>query len=138
MDSTRKSFVVEYGPIRIRHRRKSPQTLATGRRPKHESTSDEDPLTCEIRRSKNRLAARELKKKRENIEVGLLKTISQLEEERSHLEKQHKDLEEYRAQLNRAVYNAKQAPWIPLILDMDMASLEALDYRSRDFAMDQS
>ena len=33
---------------------------------------------------------------------------------------QHKQLEERKAQLNRAIYNARQAPLVPLITDMSI------------------
>jgi len=35
----------------------------------------------------------------------------------------HKQLEDYKAKLNRAVYNAKQAPLIPLITDINFSVL---------------
>lgn len=105
------------------------QTLATGRRPKDEPVDGEAAIQREIRRAKNRLAARELKKARDQIESDLLDKIKELEHEQNYLEGQHKHLEEYKAQLNRAVYNAKQAPLVPLVADLDTPLL--LDLQSK-------
>jgi hypothetical protein len=73
-----------------------------------------------MRRAKNRIAARELKKSRDQIELNLIQQIKDLEEEKIYLEQQHKRLEEYKGQLNRAVYNAKQTPLIPFVADMNI------------------
>ena len=115
------SYVVDYGPVRVRHRRSASQTLATGRRSKDEPLYGEEAIKREIRRAKNRIAARELKKDRDQIEIDLVQKIQQLEEEKNDLQTQHKILEERRAQLNRAVYNAKQAALVPLITDMNIS-----------------
>ena len=113
------TYTVEYGPIRVRHRLTVSQTLATGRRPKDDPVEGDAAIQREIRRAKNRIAARELKRTRDQIEQDLIEKIKQLEQEQTYLEGQHKELEDYKAQLNRAVYNAKQAPLIPLIADLD-------------------
>jgi hypothetical protein len=115
--------VIDYGPIRVRHRRYASQTLATGRRSKNDRQSHEDPIKCELRRTKNRLAARELKKCRDNIEIGLMRQIQELEQARADLQCQHKQLEARKASLSRAVYNAKQAPLIPLVVNVDIPVL---------------
>lgn len=120
---------MEYGPIRVRHRLTASQTLATGRRPKDEPVDGEAAVQREIRRAKNRIAARELKKSRDQIELDLVEKIKQLEHEQDYLEGQHKHLEDYKAQLNRAVYNAKQAPLIPLVADLNAPLL--LDLQSK-------
>ena len=117
------SYVVEYGPLRIRHRRTVSQTLATGRRSEKATLEGADLIKREARRLKNRLAARELKKTRDSIEFGLIETVKKLEEEKAFLLQQHNYLEQRKAQLNRAVYNAKQAPLVPLITDMDLPVL---------------
>lgn len=115
-----RSILVEYGPIRVRHRRSSAQTMATGRRTKADLSSTEDPLKREVRREKNRLAARELKRTRDNVELELTKQVEELEEEQARLEEEQKTLENRRAQLTRAIYNAKQMPLIPLITEIDV------------------
>ena len=105
------------------------QTLATGRRPKDDPVDGEAAIQRDIRRAKNRIAARELKKARDQIESDLVEKIKQLEQEQGYLEGQHKHLEDYKAQLNRAVYNAKQAPLVPLVADLDTPLL--LDLQSK-------
>ena len=117
---TARSILVEYGPIRVRHRRNSSQTMANGRRTKDDRTVEEDPLKRELRREKNRLAARELKRTRDSIEWELMKQVEELEQERESLEKQQRLLEDQKAKLSRAIYNAKQAPLIPLITNIDV------------------
>lgn len=114
------SYVIDYGPIRVRHRRSQSQTLATGRRSKDEPLSGEDAIKRELRRAKNRISARDLKKARDQIELDLIQKIQELEQEKNSLQEQHKKLETRKAQLNRAVYNAKQAPLIPLVADMNI------------------
>jgi hypothetical protein len=120
VSATSGSYLVDYGPIRVRHRRNASRTFATGRRSKDDPVSAEEAAKLEIRRTKNRIAARELKRSRDQIELDLIQQIKDLEEEKTHLEEQHKKLEEHRAQLNRAVYNAKQTPLIPFITDMNI------------------
>lgn len=66
------------------------------------------------------MSARDLKKTRDKIELDLIEKIKELEQEKSSLQEQHKRLESRKAQLNRAVYNAKQAPLVPFITDMNI------------------
>lgn len=124
---TPRSILVEYGPIRVRHRRSSSQTMATGRRTKTEVTSAEDSVKREARRERNRLAARELKKTRDNIESELMRQVDELEEERARLEEQQRVLEDQKARLNRAIYNAKQAPLVPLIANIGVPVMFAVN-----------
>lgn len=77
----------------------------------------------EMRREKNRIAARDLKKVRDQIENDLIRQIKELEHEKKELQNQHKILEEHKAKLNRAVYNAKQAALVPLITDLNIPIL---------------
>ncbi|CAF4060497.1 unnamed protein product, partial [Rotaria sp. Silwood2] len=135
LDSNGASYIVDYGPIRVRHRRSKSQTLATGRRSRDEPLYGEEAIKRELRREKNRIAARHLKRTRDQIESDLLETIKELEHEQKCLEEQHKKLEERKAQLNRAVYNAKQAPFIPLITDINIPILFGPQKR-RDLLID--
>jgi len=82
--------------------------------------SGDEAIKREQRREKNRIAARELAKNRDKVELDLLQTLENLEQEKIFLQDQHKKLEERKAQLNRALYNAKQTPLIPLIVDMNI------------------
>ncbi|CAF0946307.1 unnamed protein product [Adineta steineri] len=118
--STSGSYVVEYGPVRIRHRRTLSQTLATGRRSKDDPIEGDEAIKRELRRAKNRIAARDLKRARDQVELNLVQQLKELEEQEEKLETQHKQLEERKAQLNRAVYNARQAPLVSLITDIDI------------------
>lgn len=77
--SARTSLVC-YGPIRIRRRHTVSSTLATGRRSKDEMIEGEDPIKRELRRMKNREAARRLKAERDGIERDLTKQVGDLEE----------------------------------------------------------
>mgnify|MGYP006904161663 FL=1 len=70
-----------------------------------------------------------MKKSRDKIEVDLLEKLQSLEREKQLLQEQHQHLEERKGQLNRALYNAKQSPLIPLITDMDMPLLFELPQR---------
>ncbi|CAF0758558.1 unnamed protein product [Rotaria sp. Silwood1] len=129
------SYIVEYGPIRVRHRRSKSQTLATGRKSRDEPLYGEEAIKRELRREKNRIAARQLKRTRDEMESDLLETIKELEHEQKCLEEQHKKLEDRKAQLTRAVYNAKQTPLIPLITDMNIPILFGPQER-RDLLID--
>ncbi|CAF0866197.1 unnamed protein product [Adineta ricciae] len=121
-NSNPSSIVVDYGPIRVFHRRFTAQTLLTGRRSKDEPLDGEEAAKREARRIKNRIASRELKKTRDAIEMDLVEKLKELEAEKDRLQTQHKELEARKAQLNRAVYNAKQAPLIPLITDLNFST----------------
>lgn len=85
-------------------------------------TGDE-AVKRELRRAKNRIASRELKKARDQIEFDLNQQILELEQQKCDLQEQHKQLEARKAQLNRAVYNAKQAPLIPFVTDLTFPAL---------------
>jgi hypothetical protein len=61
-----------------------------------------------------------LKKSRDQIELELIEKIKELEQTKTDLQDQHKYLEARKSHLNRAVYNAKQAPLVPLITDMNI------------------
>jgi hypothetical protein len=50
--TTAKTRLVDYGPIRVRHRIAPSQTFATGRRLKDDPISPEDVVKREIRRAK--------------------------------------------------------------------------------------
>ena len=75
-----RTSLVSYGPIRIRRRHTVSSTLATGRRSKDEMIEGEDPVKREIRRLKNRDAARRLKAERDGIERDLHNQVLELEE----------------------------------------------------------
>ena len=115
---TQKSQLVQYGPIKVRHRLMPSQTLLKGRRTTEQKATEEDPIKREQRLNKNRLASRNLKKSRDEVEIRLSLQVAELERKAAELEKETKELEERKAKLNRDVYNARQAPFVPLIVDL--------------------
>ena len=77
--------LVTYGPIRIRRRQSAAVTIATGRRPKDAIIDGEEAEKRELRRQKNREAARNLKKLRDGIAHKLAKEVDELESEEKEL-----------------------------------------------------
>jgi hypothetical protein len=96
-----RTFMVKYGPILIRKRDSLAPTLATGRRPKDAIVQGEDLAKLEIRRMKNRLSARNLKKMRDNIEHDLENQVKNLENEEQNLLTKIDVLEAHREQLQQ-------------------------------------
>lgn len=72
--------IIEFGPLKVRQRKKPALTLATGRRSKYETLSPEQEQKRNIRRERNRAAAERVRLSRLNIEqqlqnqIGVLKT----------------------------------------------------------------
>jgi hypothetical protein len=96
---------VAYGPITVRVRRFQPPTLATGRRSKFLQLEGDAAIKRELRRKKNRDAAKKLKEKRFIIEQQLEKDIQDLESKEQELESRVKDLEAYKEQLESRCKN---------------------------------
>jgi hypothetical protein len=94
-----RTSVVTYGPIRIKKRHTTAPTLATGRRSKYVLVNGEDAVKGELRRRKNREAARNLKKYRDNIEHELSAAINELESKERDLLSQIDNLRLYKQQL---------------------------------------
>jgi hypothetical protein len=76
---------VMYGPINIRVRQGAAPTLATGRRSKFVQLQGEAAAKREIRRKRNREAAKKLKEKRATIEETLTQQIHDYEEQEKRL-----------------------------------------------------
>ena len=76
---------VSYGPINVRIRRTAPQTLATGRRSKFTILEGDAAIKRDIRRRRNREAAKKLKQKRDQIERELINQIRRLESQEETL-----------------------------------------------------
>lgn len=110
--------MIQYGPILVRHRVNQAPTIATGRRNKSNPTTEQSLAEREERLIKNRLAARNLKRTRDEIETKLGEQLAELENERLCLEMQYEQLENRKNELSRAVYNVRQAPLIPLLVDL--------------------
>ncbi|CAF1130120.1 unnamed protein product [Rotaria sp. Silwood1] len=88
-----------YGPINVTVRPSAAPTLATGRRSKFAKLEGDAAIKREIRRKRNREAARKLKEKREFIERQLELKISELESQQQDLLMTVKNLELYKGQL---------------------------------------
>jgi hypothetical protein len=98
--SRRKSPVtVTYGPINVKVRRSLPPTLATGRRSKFMKLDGDAAVKRELRRKRNREAARKLKEKRILVEQQLENDIRELESKQQDLLLNIKNLETYKEQL---------------------------------------
>ncbi|CAF1045839.1 unnamed protein product [Rotaria sordida] len=91
--------ILKYGPINVTVRPSAAPTLATGRRSKFTKLDGDAAIKRELRRKRNREAARKLKEKREFIERQLEKEIRELESEEQGLLLKVKNLELYKEQL---------------------------------------
>ncbi|CAF1176324.1 unnamed protein product [Rotaria sordida] len=91
--------ILKYGPINVTVRPSAAPTLATGRRSKFTKLEGDAAMKREIRRKRNREAARKLKEKREFIERQLEKEIRELESTERNLLLKVKNLELYKEQL---------------------------------------
>jgi hypothetical protein len=92
-------LTVTYGPINVKVRQSAAPTLATGRRSKFMKLEGDAALKRELRRKRNREAAKKLKEKRINIEEELKKQVSELESNEHHLLTQIKCLQSYKEYL---------------------------------------
>ena len=92
---------VAYGPITIRVRQSKPPTLATGRRSKFLQLEGDAAAKRDLRRKRNRDAAKKLKEKRFIIEQQLQKDIDELESKGQALESRIKVLETHKDELDR-------------------------------------
>ena len=99
------SVTVAYGPITVRVRQIQPPTLATGRRSKFLKLEGDAAIKRELRRKKNRDAAKKLKEKRIIIEQQLENDIHDLETKEKELETRVKNLEAYKGQLESRYNN---------------------------------
>lgn len=93
------SNTVAYGPITVTVRKTQPPTLATGRRSKFLQLEGEEAIKRELRRKRNRDAAKKLKEKRFVIEQQLQKDIEDLESKEKELTSKVKNLETYKEEL---------------------------------------
>jgi len=97
---------VAYGPINVRIRRFVAPTLATGRRSKFMKLEGDAAIKREIRRKRNRDAAKKLKEKRFIIEEQLQKDIRELESKEKELVLRINHLESYKEQLETQYKNS--------------------------------
>jgi hypothetical protein len=72
--------IIEFGPIKVKPRKKPAPTLATGRRSKYEMLSPEEEHKRDVRRARNRAAAERVRINRLNVEQELHGQINALED----------------------------------------------------------
>jgi len=77
--------VIEFGPIKVKPRKKPAPTLATGRRSKYEILTPEEEHKRDVRRARNRAAAERVRISRLNVEQDLQGQINSLEEQEQQL-----------------------------------------------------
>ncbi|CAM4810944.1 unnamed protein product [Rotaria magnacalcarata] len=94
-----RTSVVNYGPISVRKRHSAAPTLATGRRSKNAIVEGEDAIKRDVRRTKNREAAKTLKQLRNDIEAQLKDRLKELESEERSLLFEIDNLREYKHSL---------------------------------------
>ena len=78
--------ILEFGPIKVKPRKKPAPTLATGRRSKYEVLSPEEEHRRELRRARNRAAAERVRVNRLGVEQELLSQIDTLQVEENSLQ----------------------------------------------------
>jgi len=91
--------IIEFGPIKVKPRRKPAPTLATGRRSKYEALTPEEEHKREMRRARNRAAAERVRISRLNVEQDLQGQIDALEYQEQKLHMNIQMLENHKLQL---------------------------------------
>lgn len=77
--------IIEFGPIKVKRRRKPAPTLATGRRSKYEVLTPDEAYKRDVRRARNRAAAERVRINRLNVEHQLQSQINELESQEKNL-----------------------------------------------------
>lgn len=91
--------IIEFGPLKIKQRKKPAPTLATGRRSKYETLSPEEEYKRNIRRERNRAAAERVRLSRLSIEQQLQGQIDTLQNEEERLLNNVQELRHRKLQL---------------------------------------
>ena len=78
--------ILEFGPIKVKPRKKPAPTLATGRRSKYEILCPEEEQRRDVRRARNRAAAERVRVNRLGVEQELLSQIDALQVEENALQ----------------------------------------------------
>ncbi|UJR33531.1 hypothetical protein I4U23_020975 [Adineta vaga] len=90
---------IEFGPIKVKPRKKPAPTLATGRRSKYETLTPDEEQKRELRRARNRAAAERVRISRLNVEQDLQGQIDALEDQEQKLYMNIQMLEDHKFQL---------------------------------------
>ncbi|CAF0783764.1 unnamed protein product [Rotaria sp. Silwood1] len=96
--------IIEFGPIKVKRRKKPAPTLATGRRSKYEILSPEEEQKRDIRRARNRAAADRVRISRLCVEQQLQDQIDTLEEQEQKLLNDVQRLQYQKLQLETRVF----------------------------------
>lgn len=96
--------IVEFGPLKIKQRKKPAPTLATGRRSKYETLSPEEEHKRNIRRERNRAAAERVRLSRLSIEQQLQGQIDTLQDEEERLLNNVQELRYRKLQLETRIF----------------------------------
>lgn len=97
--------IVEFGPLKVKQRKKPAPTLATGRRSKYEALSPEEEYKRNVRRERNRAAAERVRVSRLNIEQQLQDQIDTLETEEEQLLTNVQTLQYRKLQLETRIHS---------------------------------
>lgn len=102
------SEVIEFGPIKVKPRKRPAPTLATGRRSKYEILTPAEEQKRNIRRARNRAAAERVRVNRLGVEQSLIDQINLLENEERQLTAEIGQLENQRIRLAAQIYTHQQ------------------------------
>ena len=100
--------IIEFGPIKVKPRKRPAPTLATGRRSKYEVLTPEEEHKRLVRRARNRAAAERVRISRLAIEQQLQEQIDQLERQSEALEHNVQMLQNQKLNLETRVFTHQQ------------------------------
>ncbi|CAF0997386.1 unnamed protein product [Adineta steineri] len=95
--------IIEFGPIKVKPRKKPAPTLATGRRSKYETLSPEEEQKRDLRRARNRAAAERVRINRLTVEQQLQGQIDALEQQEENLSSHVDMLEQHKLRLETRI-----------------------------------
>jgi len=120
---------IEFGPIKVKPRKKPAPTLATGRRSKYEILPADEEQKRNVRRARNRAAAERVRISRLNIEQRLLEQIEQLEQQESALMNDVEFLQHQKLHLETRIFTHEQMcsnVHLPTINEANLIPIENL------------
>lgn len=100
--------IIEFGPIKVKPRKKPAPTLATGRRSKYEVLSPDEHRKRDARRARNRAAAERVRLSRLNVEQQLQAQIDALKTEEEKLSFHIQMLQDHKLRLETRIFTHKQ------------------------------
>ena len=106
--STDESEIINFGPIKVKPRKKPAPTLATGRRSKYEVLSPEEEHKRDVRRARNRAAAERVRLSRLSVEQKLLDQIAALEQQEEKLSADVQTLQHQKLHLESRLFTHEQ------------------------------